>query len=67
MLTIPKKCCRLHTARASQKVADLRDECDQLIQQMWNEVEQTYQDLPDELKREKAQRYGLVYVFRAAS
>ncbi len=61
-----QKMLQTATARASQKVADLRDECDQLIQQMWNEVEQTYQDLPDELKREKAQRYGLVYVFRAS-
>ena len=61
-----QKLLQTATARASQKVSDLRDECDRLIQQMWNEVEQTYCNLPDELKLEKSQRYGLVYVFRAS-
>ncbi len=35
-----------------------------VIQQIWNEVEHTYIDLPEEMRREKASEYGLTYVFR---
>lgn len=41
-----------------------RSEADLLIQSLWNEVEETFKDLPEELKREKAGEYGVVYVFR---
>ena len=41
-----------------------RSEADQLIQSLWNEIEETFKDLPEELKREKAGEYGVVYVFR---
>jgi hypothetical protein len=41
-----------------------RSKVDEIIQQVWNEVEQTFNDLPEEMKREKASDYGLVYVFR---
>jgi hypothetical protein len=37
---------------------------DGIIQQIWNEVEDTFDDLPEEMRREKASEYGLVYVFR---
>ena len=37
---------------------------DSVIQQIWNDVEQTYSDLPEEMRREKASEYGLSYVFR---
>jgi hypothetical protein len=37
---------------------------DGVIQQVWNEVEDAFNDLPEEMKREKATEYGLVYVFR---
>ena len=54
------------TNRASQKMAELREEADQLIQDMWNEVEETYSHLPEEIKREKAREYGVVYVYRTS-
>jgi hypothetical protein len=41
-----------------------RAQVDGVIQQIWNEVENTFSDLPEEMKREKASEYGLVYVFR---
>ena len=37
---------------------------DGVIQQIWNEVEHSYADLPEEMRREKASEYGLTYVFR---
>jgi hypothetical protein len=41
-----------------------RTAADAIIQQVWNEVEHTYGDLPEEMRREKASEYGLIYVFR---
>ena len=54
--------------KRSQNAQDLLNEqrstVDSLIQQVWNEVEDTFNDLPEEMRREKASEYGLVYVFR---
>ena len=35
-----------------------------LIQRLWNEIEDHFGDLPEEMKREKCGQYGIVYVFR---
>jgi hypothetical protein len=50
--------------KAQDQLNEKRKLADQLIQQLWNEVENTFKDLPEELKREKSSEYGLVYVFR---
>jgi len=50
--------------KAQDSLNEKRSIADQLIQQLWNEVENTFKDLPEELKREKASEYGVVYVFR---
>lgn len=50
--------------RAQEHLNARREEADNLIQQLWNEVEDTFKDLPEELKREKASEYGINYVFR---
>ena len=34
------------------------------ILNVWNEVEDSYKDIPEDLKRKKAQEYGLAYVYR---
>jgi len=47
-----------------QKLSVLREKANQIILQTWNEVEEYYSDLPENMKREKAKEYGLVYVFR---
>jgi hypothetical protein len=52
------------TARAQKDLAVLRPEADEIILAIWNEVENSFRDLPEELKREKASEYGLAYVFR---
>lgn len=46
------------------KLALLREKANNIILQIWNEVEESYKDLPEDMKREKAKKYGLVYVFR---
>ncbi|HUS86932.1 MAG TPA: hypothetical protein VMW76_06820 [Bacteroidales bacterium] len=52
------------TADYSCQMAEMRKEADQIIVDIWNEVEETFSDLPEISKRIKAEAYGLVYVFR---
>ncbi|MFC2081349.1 hypothetical protein ACFLR8_03985 [Bacteroidota bacterium] len=50
--------------RALKELAELRPAADDIILQVWNEVEESFKDLPDDLRREKAMEYGLIYVYR---
>lgn len=52
-----------HT-KALQKIADLRLKADDIIVKVWNEVENHYSNLPADEKREKAERFGVTYVYR---
>lgn len=49
---------------AQEKLAEMREDIDSVIQQIWNEVEDTFNDLPEDIRREKSAEYGVVYVFR---
>jgi len=59
-----QKTLQSNTARWTTKVADLRKEADEIILDIWNEVEEHFSELPDDLKRERAGEYGLTYVYR---
>jgi len=59
-----QKSLKKRSQRAQDLLNSKRTEVDGVIQQVWNEVEHSYTDLPEEMKREKASDYGLVYVFR---
>jgi hypothetical protein len=59
-----QKNLQISNNRALKELADLRPVADSIILQIWNEVEESFKDLPDELRREKASEYGLVYIFR---
>jgi len=61
-----QKMLQTNTNRASTKVSEMREQADALIQEMWNEVENSLAHLGDEEKREKASEYGVVYVYRAS-
>jgi hypothetical protein len=50
--------------RSQKNLIGLRKIVDGIISQIWNEVEQNYQDLPDEVKRNNSKIYGLVYFYR---
>lgn len=50
--------------RALTNISELRTDADDIILNVWNEVEDFYKELPEDVKREKAQEYGLVYVYR---
>ncbi|MDD2279221.1 MAG: hypothetical protein PHD06_03115 [Bacteroidales bacterium] len=53
-----------NTQRCQMELEDLRAKADEIILNVWNEVEETLKDLPDHERRERAQEYGLVYVYR---
>jgi hypothetical protein len=50
--------------RSQKNLIGLRKVVDEIISQIWNEVEIHYQDLSDETKRNSAKIYGIVYFFR---
>ena len=50
--------------RAADNVNELRKEADEIIVNIWDEVEKTFSNDPDEVKRENAKEYGVVYVWR---
>lgn len=52
------------TMEYAGRTAEMRQEADELIVNIWNEVEGSLGDMPDEEKRSEAEKYGLVYVFR---
>lgn len=59
-----QKTLQSNTARWTIKVAKLRNEADEIILDIWNEVEEHFADLSDDDRREKAAEYGLTYVYR---
>ena len=59
-----QKTLQSNTARWTIKVADLRKEADEIILDIWNEVEEHFSELSDDYKRERAGEYGLTYVYR---
>jgi hypothetical protein len=52
------------TQEFSGKLNQLRDEADDIILNIWNEVESSYSQLPDHQKKELCESYGLVYFYR---
>jgi hypothetical protein len=52
------------TRYATEKIAELRNEVDELILKIWNEVENFYSYLPENERRSVCSKYGIVYVWR---
>jgi len=50
--------------RAADKIHELRQEADQIIASIWDEVEHTFSNLSDQERRSKAKEYGVVYFYR---
>ncbi len=59
-----QKTLRKKYKRTLQELAALRDRADDVILTIWNEVEDYFKDLPEDIRREKAAEYGLNYVYR---
>ena len=52
------------TTEYSKKIDALRNEADDIILNIWNEVEQTYAGQKEDLKKQMCESYGLVYFYR---
>jgi hypothetical protein len=52
------------TTRADQKMIDIRREVDNLLATVWDHIEKFYSTLPEPVRRELAETYGIVYVLR---
>jgi hypothetical protein len=50
--------------RSQKKLIEMRKVIDGIVASIWNEVEDHYKNLPDELKRNNAKIYGVVYFYR---
>lgn len=59
-----QKSLKKRSIHAHEVLDSLRSSIDDIIQQTWNEIEETYKDLPEEIRREKCSEYGVVYVYR---
>lgn len=59
-----QKTLQKRTGDYSDKMTELREQVDELIVKIWNEVERSFSDLSEEEKRSKSENYGLVYVYR---
>ena len=59
-----KKVNQNNSVRILNEVSPLRMQADEIILNVWNEVEKTFANLPDDVMREKAAEYGLSYVYR---
>jgi hypothetical protein len=59
-----QKTIQKNNTKSNNELNDLRRQADSIILQVWNEVENKFTDLPEEIKREKSAEYGISYVFR---
>jgi len=48
----------------TERTAEFRSEADEIILQIWNEVEATYSTLPEDVRKKECEEYGLVYFYR---
>ena len=52
------------TSDYTEKNLKLRKEADELILQLWNEIENTHNNLPEDIRKTSSEEYGLVYFYR---
>lgn len=61
---IAQKTYQRSTNRTLETIATLRKTSDSIILDIWNQVEDHFKHLPEPLRREKCESYGLRYYFR---
>jgi hypothetical protein len=52
------------TMDVTERTSDMRSEADNIILDIWNDVEAVYASLPEDIKRKECEDYGLVYFYR---
>jgi len=59
-----KKVNQKTTIRIMNDASAIRTQADDIILNIWNEVEKHFSNLPDNMMREKSAEYGVAYVYR---
>jgi len=59
-----QKTLQKNYTRSQEYLSNMRKEADNIIANVWNEVENHFENLSENEKRVKAEEYGLSYVFR---
>ena len=59
-----QKIMQKSTIRYASELFDLRKSADEIITKVWDEVENSYKTQSEDIRREKCQEYGIVYVYR---
>jgi hypothetical protein len=52
------------TSDYTEKNLKLRKEADELILELWNEIENSHNNLPEDTRKARSEEYGLVYFYR---
>jgi hypothetical protein len=52
------------TSDLGERTNSMRKEADDIILETWNEIEQSFGSLPDDLKKIRCEDYGVVYFYR---
>ena len=58
-----QKSLKRRSVHAQEALNEKRSQVDGVIQQIWNEVEDTFNDLPEEMRREKSSEWQCYYPF----
>lgn len=61
-----QKTLQQNTTRNLEKVALMREKCDELILDLWNQIEEVFKDYPTTIRLQKCQEYGVVYYYRTS-
>jgi len=59
-----KKTLNEKASLITEKNNELRREADEIIQNIWNEVEKYFSSLPASIRKEKCEEYGIIYYLR---
>lgn len=59
-----QKTLQKSTSRYVNELTELRKSADEIIALVWDEIENSFKSLPEDIRRDKCQEYGLVYVYR---
>jgi len=61
---LSQKTLQKSSERTLEELIQLRKQADTIITEVWNEVEATFAGAPEDIKRNKAEEYGVSYVYR---
>ena len=59
-----QKQLQLRTAQSLENISSIRPECDAVLLELWNAVENHFADLPPETRFAECRKFGVVYYYR---